>query len=484
MEGPVSMPGSFMPDFDHVVRPTLTTAYTRPSLYIPPQTPSASTSVSQSFHTAPRSISTAHYGGRKRARYGWSESSCTTPQYLPRDEPESCSASFESTQSPAPFVNTTYRIAGGLDTPTAAISSSYTETEKQLELDYRPSRFAPQSRTEPDGYFPCTPDALSRERNGRKRCLSSPQPQGWGKVVFGMVGDVAGKVFNFCLSGAFRGFHAGGGRGYNVDFATPVTVGKSTWTDLREKEDVFNENYQNQHYRGSTPVPGEFPDENFIEDYMSRPQYHQGPKGSTPDQHDYGAGGARSLRESWVVVGGPDTDSRENSPTRSARKVPKTSTFNQSRPFSKSSVPVRPRLAPSRPSRSSLAGSPGLASGQPASFASSRAPIDRDESLIRPQTSESRHRRSHSSITSPRRSLSVRDNPATSASPDVQKFERKLRKKERAHEDSIQRLNQQTKDLIREAREALGTRIDIDDEGQLEDEGYGEGTESMRESKW
>jgi hypothetical protein len=66
----------------------------------------------------------------------------------------------------------------------------------------------------------------------------------------------------------------------------------------------------------------------------------------------------------------------------------------------------------------------------------------------------------------------------------VQKFERKLRQKERAQQDSIERLAQQTKDMIREAREALGTRINIEDEAEMEDEGYGEGTELMSESKW
>ena len=56
--------------------------------------------------------------------------------------------------------------------------------------------------------------------------------------------------------------------------------------------------------------------------------------------------------------------------------------------------------------------------------------------------------------------------------------------KEKAQEDSLRRLNRQTKDMIREAKEALGTRIDIDDDPGVEDEGYGEGTELMGESKW
>ncbi len=478
------MPGSFLPDFDHAVRPTVTRASARPSLYIPPQSPSASSSLSQSYYSIPPSTSNFSNGARKRPRYDRSDSSYNTPRQTPRDESQSLSASFDPAQSPAPFVNTNYRIAGGLDTPTAAFASIHEGRDDQADLDYRPSRFNSQGRTGSHDYFPYTPDALDRERNGRKRALPSPQNQGWGKAVFGLVGDVAGKVINFCFTGTFRGFHAGGGRGYNMDVCTPVIVEHSTWTDLNEKEDVFNENYQRQHYRGSTPVPGEFPEENFIEDYMSQPQYHQARDQPTPIQHDYGgdgAGGGTLLKENWVMVKGSDADSRESSPTRSARKIPRTSTLNQTRPVSRFLTSARPRLAPSRPSRSSFAGSANLASEQHASFASTRASTIQYDSPARPQTSEGRHRRSHSSIASPQRQQSVRDSPA---SPEVQKFEKRIRMKEKAQEDSLRRLNQQAKDMIREAREALGTRIDIDDDPGIEDEGYGEGTEMMGESKW
>lgn len=47
----------------------------------------------------------------------------------------------------------------------------------------------------------------------------------------------------------------------------------------------------------------------------------------------------------------------------------------------------------------------------------------------------------------------------------------------------MQRLNKQLQDMIKEGKEALGTRIEIEDDPD-EDEGYGEGTEVMRASKW
>jgi hypothetical protein len=480
------MPGSFLTDIDQPVRPTLTKA--RPSLYIPPQSPSAASSLSNTF--LPSRIPHPSNGSRKRVRYDHSDSRFATTRQIPHDDGDAdqpwmaSTSSFDSLHSPAPLVNTEYRLAGGLDTPTAATASVFADCRDSAAIDYRPSRFPSQTKlvSPADGYFPSTPDVLSKERNGCKRALPSPQHQGWGKAVCNIVGGVAGRVFNFCWTGAFRGFHAGGGRGYTMDISTPVVVEKSTWMDLKEKEDVFSQHYERQHYREGTPIPGEFPVEGFIEDYMSQPQRHQNQDFSTPStMGDKRAGRRMKSRETWVIVRSIDADSRETSPTR---KIPRTSTFNQSRAFSRGPTAIRPRLAPSRPSRSSFAGSPNLATGQPASFASPRRQIETSSTDSRPYTSEGRHDCSKSSLASPRRSEGVRNSHTTPASPEVQKFERKLRQKERAQQDSIERLSRQTKDLIREAREALGTRIDIEDEAEIEDEGYGEGTELMSESKW
>ena len=482
MEDPVPMPGSFLPDLQQLVRPTLTKA--RPSLYIPPQSPSATSSLSKSFLSSRRPHTSN--GSRKRARYDYSDSKIPNSPHLPQDEENTeqlwaaSTNSFDSVQTPTPLVSTDYRLAGGLDTPTAAIASSYEDGCDSAVVDYRPNRFPSQPMS--DDYFPRTPDMLSRERNGRKRGALSPQYQGWGKAVCNIVGGAAGRVLNFCWAGAFRGFHAGGGKGYAMDNATPIMTERPTWMEVKETEDVFNQKYERQHYRDETPIPGEFPAEGFIEDYMTQPQVHQAQVSAPPfPMNHHKAGGQMKSKETWVIVKSVDTDSRETSPTR---KIPRTSTVNQCRPTSRGSTAARPRLAPSRPSRSSFAGSAGLATGQPASFASSRRQIESSNALSRPHTSEGRLHRSQSSFASPRHCQSVRTSSATSASPDVQEFKRKLRQKERSQQDSIERLSQQTKDMIREAREALGTRIDIEDGAEMEDEGYGEGTELMSESKW
>jgi hypothetical protein len=73
-------------------------------------------------------------------------------------------------------------------------------------------------------------------------------------------------------------------------------------------------------------------------------------------------------------------------------------------------------------------------------------------------------------------------------SPDVLKFEKKVRQKEKKIDSSMRRLNSQLEDMIREGKEALGTRIEVRDtfSGQYEvdqvedlDEGYA-GSDGLR----
>ena len=467
MEDPISIPGAFFTDrCSSPARARLSNTQARPLLHIPPQSPSAASSLTTSFHAHPHASTR-----RKRPRLDRAESSRDIDR--PLNPQEQVTASFTSCcdlESPAAFVNTSYRIAGGLDTPTAALSSAYGEGDTGTPLDCRPSRFTGSRTRQQDGYFPCTPDVLSKERNSRKRAYASSPQQGWGTTVY----HVAGKVINFC-TGAFRGFRAGGGQGYDMDCATPVMVEGSFAPQWQEKKDVFNGLYEGRHYRGSTPVPGEFPKEDFIDNYMLQPESFQATFQAAPIlPPDYGGGAKlQYLDGSWVKINRGDADSRESSPTRATRKLPRPSTASQARLLPRGSLGTRSRLAPCTRSRSSIASVAGAGyHGAAASYASPRARITNDNvENVRPN---SRHGRSQSS---PNRA-------SAPPSPDVQKFERKLRKQDKAQAQSISRLNQQAQDMIREATAALGTRIDIEDEGEMEDEGYGEGTEWMGESKW
>jgi hypothetical protein len=490
-----TMPGSYFPDFEHSTRPSLhlTTANACPPLFLPFTGANATSSLSKSHSSVLQSTSAPDLVRRKRIRRNeyTSDSTLTSQQTTPFTKVESPIAQRSATytpgaESPAAFVNTRYRIAGGLDTPLAArLDAEEMNEEDMKELDYRPNRLTLTARRRSTGYSPRTPVmAGSGGHVARKRAYSG-DPSGWGRTVVNLVGGVAGKVFNFCWNGAFRGFQAGGGRAYRLNGDTPGFIEQSTWMDTGEKDDVFNKHYETQHYHNLTPVPGQFPEEGFIDDYMSQPQAHRADQLSTPVPH--GEEEWSTIKGSWVLVGGTDgLEERDRSPFLAAHNNPRAAN-NSRRPSSRASLAAvvnRPRLAPSRPS---LAGSPASNVKRPASFASPRASPSRSDAFETDSHTASSpgHHRSRSSMASPRRTRDVgpRQSFTTPTSPDVQRFEKKIRRKERKEDENIQRLNKQLQDMIREGKEALGTRIEVEDDPD-EDEGYGEGTEMMGASKW
>ncbi len=139
--------------------------------------------------------------------------------------------------SPLPFVNTRYQIAGGLDTPTQQVAnyfedSEFSDTNYRRNLANATSRRRPADSAGESGYhsFARLPSTASMENNGQPRVQSPTQVApstpsgGWGKLalnvvggVSGVVGGVVGKVWQFCKSGTFTGFGAGGGQRYQLD---------------------------------------------------------------------------------------------------------------------------------------------------------------------------------------------------------------------------------------------------------------------------
>lgn len=144
--------------------------------------------------------------------------------------------------SPTPFVNTQYAMRGGLDTLmgfSTAQQAQYFDQNTESEfsdVNYRRTLatgrrtgLGRQAGGGKEGFerdyhtFARLPSLSSQEFNGRPRVASpevAPSP-GWGKLAAGMVGGVVGtvvgKVWQFCKAGAFSGFNAGGGEGYQID---------------------------------------------------------------------------------------------------------------------------------------------------------------------------------------------------------------------------------------------------------------------------
>ncbi|KAK2759541.1 hypothetical protein FQN54_003020 [Arachnomyces sp. PD_36] len=307
--------------------------------------------------------------------------------------------------SPAPFVNTDYRFAGGLDASSASLALARENEEYNgQELDYRPNRYRQFTEQAPDNY---PIETTVQSGNGRKRARpsssssSSPQkPNGWGKAVFHMVGGVAGKVWDFCWSGAFRGFHAGGGVGYQME-TPPQPRDQDTW-----QTDSGNHLFRS-HSREDVPVPGRFP--NPVEETS---------RGLDADD----------LNSNWILVKNEEPESGQSSPTRKAPR--RTSSVAR---------PITPRRAvTARTGRRSGVMTPARPSASPhtpyASAKTTQSPTKTDKA----------------------------------GSAEAQRYAAKMRRREREEEASMRRLNQQMQAMIKEGREALGTKIEVD-EMEVED---------------
>ena len=453
------MPGAFLHDLESPTRPTLTTNTTKSIPFIVPPTPSAAISLSKSLPQTSITLEPAARSARKRPRIQSTPRTASLKSHLPTFPPPD----FDDALSPEPFVNTNYRLADGLDTHGDARRRDE-EEDVDDEFIYRRSRFGTSYfpyKIEPDDPRGTTPHGYS----------SRVYQKGWGKVVL----SVTGKAFNFCAS-VFRGFVAGGGQGYTLErprsapahFAHPQSCDQ-----LQPWEDVFHKDY-----RSITPVPGHFPADSFIDDYMTSPQ-----RVAAAIQD---AMADDITQKSWVFVEPSDAQSRSPSPAR--KKVrPSLYTVDLSARHTASRAAT---ATVSRPSytRSSFTN---------ASFASSRAVGS--TTTPRPDPSPAHvvsagHKRSRSSIASPRQHSSLaspdpnrQERPHTPTSPAVKKFRRQVNRQDRVREDSIKRLTAQTEDLIRLGREALGTRIEVAEirtpGDELEDEGYVEGEENGDGSK-
>lgn len=202
---------------------------TRSKFFQSPQTPSstlksrptiATSHIEQSYFSANHRPSTLN---RKRSRNDSSdvESPCT------------------SAVSPPPLTNTHYRLAGGLDTPTA-ISSQYSDHDTTTpDVTFRRGRpYTSHERTDYFHELGSSNDISGipgKDGNGRAPKpinQSSSSQSSWGSLVFGL----AGKIINFCTAGSFQGFFSGGGQGYPTKLIHDVLPARSPQHQIGDYE--------------------------------------------------------------------------------------------------------------------------------------------------------------------------------------------------------------------------------------------------------
>ena len=379
---------------DSPVPPKLDLLGARSHFYRPPQTPSAASSLSR--------VSPNRYQNqtsRKRARYGHDEYDSGYGDASSALD-DQATLSLSGLASAAPLVDTRYRLAGGMEAPRARPGAAALANYDDLnnagngpEMDYRPSRYTTFQPPEPETPREGNPKKRTRrpstsESNapfgGEKFEVASEARRSWGQTVISLVG----KVWDFCWSGPFRGFYAGGGKGYDINpgaSASPASQNEQSFPVTQATEALCE--------KSMASASGQF----------------------TVDSQD-------GLRTDWVLIKNDSPSAKLETPSSAARRAPRRGSV----------IHVASRRAGSRPivpKRSSISMS------------------------ARPSSS---YRHQHSS------SLGS-NKPDSPAALEAQRHAAKIRKQEREEDASIRRLNQQLKAMIREGKEALGTRIEVDD---------------------
>ena len=398
----------------------------------PPTTPSASAFLRTSKYGIPANPSIPESNiSRKRSRNDSLLSEQTTP-YIPSADGWSTITPLEDrymaqtprSMSPMPFVNTQYRIAGGLDTPTAALSSAF-EIGSTPTADVNFRRGGGLTRT--PSYFHPRPSSsgLARESNGRPRLYkSSNSSLGWTRSALSTLTSLTGAVWDFCKTTTFHGFYAGGGKSFLLSQPShylPPPPNQPTQSNIWQDVDGPSKTLP------ITAFPSGFPAEDFIPDYMSAPSAHPLKRPKTAHTTS-----STSLKSSWVLLPNAPA-SRSPSPTR-LHKRPSTASKPSAR---------RPAPRSIQAARASTA------------LASSASPRATQLSPTRPAFRH-RHTRSEGGVGA-RAGLEE----GSGLSPEAKKFQERVRRKEREENKELGRLNGRLKDMIREGKEALGMRVEI-----------------------
>ncbi|CZR58363.1 uncharacterized protein PAC_08255 [Phialocephala subalpina] len=455
---PNAMPGAFnLHSTSRDVPPPPRLSGAKSHIFQPPRTPGASASSSLLLTRSTTSVVSLSSAGDRPARYGPRKRNLeeyNSGTVTPRNDGQSEYAGMEDTAegwipgSPQPFVNTRYQLAGGMDTPSLSAAQAV-EANEYGDLGYRKSlgdTERPTMFTEGGSYFPG--ETAWHESNGRPRLSQgysgSPRGDGWSKAALQVANVVVGKVWEFCKtsSAVFKGFQAGGGTRYRLNHtesdAQFEAVGHSVWEEKNGD-------------RESTPLPGQYPTEEleYIPDYMDR---------ATPESTPPRPTKRRQISANYTSAKNKDEYSMPTASSASRRAIANTSVH---RPASRAgfggSAPKRP-LA-SHASRVSHAGSPALNNARGASYASPRSPQNPTSKIPRRTGSPIGHVRNGGG------SLGAVDSPAAK---EAKRWAALKRKEEREADESIRRLDAQLKAMIREGKEALGTKIEVEIDDDLD----------------
>ncbi|KAI1753998.1 hypothetical protein F4782DRAFT_59047 [Xylaria castorea] len=380
-----------------------------------------------------------------------------------------------------------YVLAGQIETPSGAIQKELGHMEDSVysDVDYRRALGSKRSRDDVDS--PASRPMMVD--------FDNQIPTGWSSYAISTIGGVVGRVWEFCKTGAFRGFHAGGGRGYGASEETRQQsansqVGRDPNPLLACVPQTDDSPF---HYEPNTPESTPPP----------APKRRQISYGTPTDE----------LRKNWVMIDEPANVSRQSSlasrapSRRSVQRTPAPSLVRRiSKPVSRLNAPTYNRHppTPTRPTRPSPA---PISTREPASFASTRFPgpspvmMAQTPSRIpvpsRPQSpspfaqshltqqpsrvqspnpyAKRGHRRSQSAVSassiSPmkvtkRESIHEKHDNSPRLDAKARSLAAKLMKDEKETDTRINDFNSRLRDMIRQGKEALGTTYEVEGDAE------------------
>ncbi|KAI0132979.1 hypothetical protein BJ170DRAFT_680853 [Xylariales sp. AK1849] len=385
-----------------------------------------------------------------------------------------------------------YTLAGQIETPNGATQRQLGDMEDSAysDVDYR--RGLGSKRSHQDLGSP-----LSRYTGPQE----PQQGGGWSRFALDTIGGVVGKVWEFCKEGAFVGFYAGSGKGYEMH---PM-ANDPVWCSEQDVPTLPN-------YDTASSIPGGFPGSEYAPFPYERETPESTPPPAAKRRQIFDGTVDDDLRKHWVMVKDPaDKMPQSHFHPRAPNGYPPSTlqarpSLNRriSKPVSRLVVPTLDRC---HSNRISHAGAATLTNRQPASFASPRSPVIPDRpatpsrlpvpscahspNALSPRLSyqppripspnpysargHRRARSAASAISIPtgatgrvkRRESSVHEiieerSPRLDA--DAKDIVVRRMKREKEADARINDFNARLMDMIRQGKEALGTSVEVDED--------------------
>ncbi|OAA58322.1 hypothetical protein ISF_06861 [Cordyceps fumosorosea ARSEF 2679] len=243
-----SMPGAFHSDIFATTTTTTSSSSSsssQPLIFRPPlSSPSPSGSAFLDVASASKRKRVGHY----RAD-------------TPVDDAPPAVSLFGTAAAPQHTPVKAYALAGTLDTPGGGADSDILGESAYSDSNYRTALGSKRSRNHDDeDSSDGAPTSLYRHNNHNR----APSPsQGWGSVAINAVGGVVGRVWEFCKAGAFKGFYAGGGRGFAMTETGAMVDSSNSAAPLPPADDDYPYGYHYHHNNyddyNEHRVPGHFP---------------------------------------------------------------------------------------------------------------------------------------------------------------------------------------------------------------------------------